>query len=58
MQEPREIHWNAAKRIIRYIQGTKDYGLLYKKNKKFVLFGYSDAYFAINVDDRESTLGY
>jgi hypothetical protein len=58
MQEPREIHWNATKRVLRYIQGTKDYGLLYKKNKNFVLIGYSDAYFAGNIDDRESTSGY
>jgi hypothetical protein len=58
MQEPRESHWNATKRVLRYIQGTKDYGLLYKKNKKIVLVGYSDADFVGSVDDRASTSGY
>ena len=39
MQEPREIHWNSEKRVLRYIQGTKDFGLLYKKCKDFTLVG-------------------
>jgi hypothetical protein len=46
MQEPRESHWNATKRVLRYIQGTKYFGLLYKKNNNFTLVAYSDAYFA------------
>ena len=58
MQEPLDIHWNAAKRVLRYIQGTKDFGLLYTKTKNFVLGGYSDADFAGSIDDRASTSGY
>jgi len=58
MQEPRDSHWNAAKRVLRYIQGTKDFGLLYTKTKNFVLGGYSDADFAGSIDDRASTSGY
>jgi hypothetical protein len=58
MQEPREIHWNSAKRVLRYIQGTKDFGLLYKRNKIFTLVGYSDADFVGDIDDRTSTSGY
>ena len=57
MQEPRDSHWNAAKRVLRYIQGTKDFGLLYKKTKNFVLGGFSDADFAGSIDDRASTSG-
>jgi len=30
MQEHRESHWNATTWVLRYIQGTKYYGLLYK----------------------------
>ena len=30
MANPREKHWNAAKRIMRYLNGTKDHGLLIK----------------------------
>jgi hypothetical protein len=33
MQQPRDNHWNGAKRFLRYIQGTKDFGLLYKRLK-------------------------
>ena len=58
MQEPLDGHWNAAKRVLQYIQGTKDFGLLYKKTKNFVLGGFSDADFAGSIDDRASTSGY
>jgi hypothetical protein len=43
MQEPRENHWNSTKWLVRYIQGTKDFGLLYKKNKIFAFVRYSEA---------------
>jgi hypothetical protein len=58
MQQPRDNHWNAAKRVLRYIQGTKYFGLLYKNTKNFVLGGFSDADFAGSIDDRASTSGY
>ena len=58
MQEPRDSHWNAAKRVLRYIQGTKDFGLIYTKTKNIVLGGYSDADFAGTIDDQASTSGY
>ena len=58
MQEPLDSHWNAAKIVLRYIQGTKDFGILYKKTKNFVLGGFSDADFAGSIDDRASTSGY
>ena len=29
MQEPHELHWKEAKRILHYVQGTKDYGIHY-----------------------------
>lgn len=58
MQELRESHWNAAKMVLRYIQGTKYYGILYKRNKIFVLVRYLDENFTRNVDDVASTSGY
>ena len=27
MQEPHELHWKEAKRILHYVQGTIDYGI-------------------------------
>jgi hypothetical protein len=43
--------------VLRYIQGTKDFGLFYKKNN-FTLVAYSNAYFARDINDITSTLGY
>lgn len=40
--EPNQQHWAAAKRVLRYLAGTKDLGLVYTKtNESF--FGYADA---------------
>ncbi|KAH9309431.1 hypothetical protein KI387_037342, partial [Taxus chinensis] len=58
MQEPKICHWKAAKRILRYLKGTVDLGLEYKKNDNFFLTGYSDSDHAGNMDDRKSTSGF
>ena len=52
---PKESHLTAVKRIIRYINGTSDYGLWYSKDSIAYLVGYSDADWAGSVDDRKST---
>ncbi|RLN04065.1 putative gag-pol polyprotein [Panicum miliaceum] len=36
-------HWKAVKKVLRYLQGTKDYMLTYKKTENFEVVGYSDA---------------
>ena len=33
MEKPSQEHLNAVKRVIRYVKGTADYGLLYKNGK-------------------------
>ena len=53
-----EIHFQAAKRIVRYVKGTIDYGLRFCQVKNFTLHGYSDSDWAGCVDDMRSTLGY
>jgi hypothetical protein len=53
-----EIHFQAAKRIVRYIKGTIDYGLKFCQVKNSILHGYSDSDWANCVDDMRSTLGY
>jgi hypothetical protein len=58
MLEPRESHWNAMKRVLKYIHETKDYSVLYKKNDNFTLVGYSNEYFVGDIDDIASNLGY
>ena len=42
-KEPHEI---SVKRIFRYIQSTKDNGLVFNPSKKLVVNCYADAYFA------------
>jgi len=31
MENPSRLYFAASKRILRYLQGTKDYGIMYKK---------------------------
>ena len=40
---PKESHLTAVKRIIRYINGTSDYGIWYSKDSNECLARYSDA---------------
>ena len=47
----------AVKRIIRYVNGTLDYGLWYLKDSNVCLAGYSNVDWAGSVDDRKSTFG-
>ncbi|XP_017239877.1 secreted RxLR effector protein 161-like [Daucus carota subsp. sativus] len=58
MQHPTYQHWDAAKRILRYIKGTLDYGLMYRNCEKIQLVGYTDADWAGSVEDRHLTTGY
>lgn len=58
MQSPTLVHLDAAKRILRYVKGSLEYGLLYKKEESFCLSGYTDADWAGDVNDRRSTTGY
>ena len=54
---PKESHLQAVKRILKYLQGTRDFGLWYPKNADLTLHAYTDADWAVNVDDRKSTIG-
>jgi len=53
-----ENHFQAAKRILRYVKGTLDYGIRFVRVKSFSLLGYSDSDWAGCVDDMRSTSGY
>lgn len=57
--KPLETHCVALKHLLRYLQGTLDYELCYRKNDDgLLLIGYSDADWASNVNDRRSITGY
>ncbi|KAL5729604.1 hypothetical protein ACHQM5_002532 [Ranunculus cassubicifolius] len=58
MHEPSNLHFSAAKRILRYLQGTKNLGLKYMKEDDTKLAGFTDSDWAGSVDDRKSTSGY
>ena len=55
---PSQHHWIAVKRILRYLKGTLNFGLLYRKDGPTEFTGYSDADWAGDIDDRKSTSGY
>ena len=54
---PKESHFNAVKRIFKYVSGTCDFGLFYSKESNVSLVGYFVANWASNADDRKSTIG-
>lgn len=58
MGKPREDHLMAAKRILRYVIGTYDFGLRYDKVDEKGLRVYTDSNYARDNDDRRSTSGY
>ncbi|XP_015167594.1 uncharacterized mitochondrial protein AtMg00810-like [Solanum tuberosum] len=58
MECPTEMHLLAAKRILRYLQGTKDFGIFFLKGEKTDLVGFTDSDYAGDQDDRKSTSGY
>eukprot|EP00257_Ricinus_communis_P015773 XP_015573748.1 uncharacterized protein LOC107261134 [Ricinus communis] len=58
MECPTEMHLLTAKRILRYLQGTKEFGLFYKKGGKSALIGFTDSDYARDVEDWKSTSGF
>jgi hypothetical protein len=57
MHDPREPYLTAMKRILRYLQGTPDYGLLLRRSSSSDLVVYTDADWADCPDTRRSTSG-
>ncbi|XP_049400004.1 secreted RxLR effector protein 161-like [Solanum stenotomum] len=58
MQAPSQVHLGVAKGTLRYIKGTADYGIWFKREEKRQLMGYSDSDWARSVDDMKNTSGY
>ena len=51
-------HWKVANKVLRYLQGTKDHMLTYKRSDHLETVGYSDSDYAGCCDTRKSTCGY
>jgi hypothetical protein len=58
METPKSTHWQAGKRILRYVAGTTNFGIRYTSSLNFELIRYTDNDFAGSIDDRKSTSGY
>ncbi|PNX60132.1 putative copia-type protein, partial [Trifolium pratense] len=54
----KESHFKAAKRVLRYVKGTINYGIKFCRSQNFKLQGYSDSDWAGSLDDMKSTSGY
>ncbi|KAJ8644822.1 hypothetical protein MRB53_006570 [Persea americana] len=58
MENPSQTHFGAAKRILRYIAGTAEFGIWYSSKCSMTdngkLYGYSDSDFGSCLDDRRS----
>ncbi|PHT27192.1 hypothetical protein CQW23_33205 [Capsicum baccatum] len=57
MHAPTEQHFQALKRILRYLKGTLQCGILFQKGS-FDISVFSDSDWANDKDDRKSTTGY
>ena len=52
-------HWNVVKRIVKYVAGSIDFGIVYEAaNENFDLTGYTDSDYTGDIDTRRSTSGF
>lgn len=58
MTSPSNVHMGIAKKVLKYVQGTKDQGIWYLKIGSVNLTGYTDSDWACCMDDMKSTSGY
>ncbi|XP_062079979.1 secreted RxLR effector protein 161-like [Humulus lupulus] len=58
LSDPGHDHWVVAKKVLRYLQRTKNFMLVYKQFGNLRVIGYSDSDFGGFVDDLKSTSRY
>ena len=58
MHSPQTSHFQALKKILRYLKGTSGPGITYRRTGKLDLILYTDSYFASSHVDYRSTTGY
>ena len=58
MSNPNKPHLDAVKRILRYVKGTINFGILYNETKDCQVMGYCDVDYARDCGTRRSTTGY
>ena len=58
-ENPGLSHWKSAKRVLKYLAGTREHGLCFgDSDSTLTLTGYSDADYAGDPDSRRSTSGF
>ena len=55
---PRQSHWKMTKKVLRYLQDTKDLMLTYRHTDTLEVVGFSDFNYAGCMDDKKSTSCY
>src|SRR3954465_12004542 len=59
MANPRSVHWQAVKWILRYMKGTSNYGIMFERQRKGTcISGFVDSDYAGDLNKRRSTTGY
>lgn len=58
MHQPTIEHWQAVKRVLRYLAGTATHGIFLHNNTPITLHAFSDADWAGDIGDYVSTNGY
>ncbi|XP_019087396.1 PREDICTED: uncharacterized protein LOC109127273 [Camelina sativa] len=58
MQNPREDHWQAALRVVKYLKGTVGRGILLKARTNFQVTGWCDSDYSSCPLTRRSVTGY
>lgn len=53
-----ETHWNAAKHVLRYLNGTKERGINFEKSGNTNITGFTDADWGNCLHDRRSYTGF
>ncbi|XP_019096554.1 PREDICTED: uncharacterized protein LOC109130916 [Camelina sativa] len=58
MHAPTDLHWQAAKRILRYLAETSSHGIFIRADTPLTLHAYSDVDWSRNLDNCVSTNAY
>lgn len=58
MHRPTDIHWQAVKRVLRYLAGTISHGIFLRSTSPLTVYAFSDADWACDGDDFLSTNAY
>ena len=58
IQNPQMVHWEAVKRVLRYVKGIAGEGLGYSPGEEIAVWGYSDASYGSNVETKKGRYGF